>query len=78
MILQHVSSKKAYRTYRPQTDLKTVNSYQCACKQERVDYFVLFEETSGRVDKQALEEVILDVHQTFVQLLRLVGNVDRT
>jgi hypothetical protein len=50
--------------------------YQCAREEEGVDDLVFFEETSGCVDEQALEEVILDVHQTLIQLLRLVRDID--
>ena len=49
---------------------------QSAREEKRVDDLVLFEETSGCVDEQALEEVVLDVHKTLVQLLGLVRDVD--
>ena len=54
------------------------SSYEGASEQEGIDDFVLFEKTSWRVDEQALQEVVLDVDQTLVQLLWLVGDVDRT
>jgi hypothetical protein len=43
--------------------------YQCAREEEGINNLVFLEETSGCVDEQALKEVILDVHQTLVQLL---------
>ena len=51
-------------------------THEGARQQEGVDDFVLFEKTSGRVDEQTLQEVVLDVDEAFVQLLGLVGNVD--
>ena len=53
-------------------------THEGARQQEGVDDFVLFEKTSGRVDEQTLQEVILDVDEALVQLLGLVGNVDGT
>ena len=55
-----------------------IQTHQCARKKEGIDNFVLFKKRSGCVDEQALEEVILDVHQTLIQLLRLVSNVNRS
>ena len=51
-------------------------THEGARQQEGVDDFVFLEKTSGRVDEQTLQEVVLDVDEALVQLLGLVGNVD--